>query len=248
MSAASKMDFRVSISDELAARMPAREFFALPMRSLPMDDIAMQAYPTLPDIAVKPGLDPTIQLVLHGRGSPRREELEAFISTEYRQHFGANITEFMPTFLAVHDKRDRICAAVGCRSAALESLFLEVYTNKPIERLIAERLAVHVPRQQIVEIGSLACRDGRAAMSIIRALVPYLIDAGFSWVTFTGADTVVKVLRHLNLKPCVLCVADSAMLGSARFDWGSYYDHGPVVMAGRLLDGVHSLESLPSVQ
>ena len=85
-------------------------------------------------------------------------------------------------------------------------------------------------------------------MGIVRALVPYLIGAGFTWVAFTGADTVVNVLRRLNLEPLRLCVADCRKLGAARFAWGSYYDHDPVVMAGRLLDGVEALDSIPGVQ
>jgi hypothetical protein len=188
------------------------------------------------------------RLVLHGRGSPRRAELESFIRSEYREHFDADVREFMPTFLALHDATDRIVAAVGCRSAALEPLFLEIYTDKPIESMIAERAAVRIPREQIVEIGSLACRDARSAMAIIRALAPYLINAGFSWVAFTGADTVVRVLRRLRLLPIALCVADSSRLGAARAAWGSYYEHDPVVMAGRLLDGIGAPDDLPDVQ
>jgi hypothetical protein len=196
----------------------------------------------------EPALDSRLQLVLHGRGSPRRAELETFIREEYRQHFEADVREFMPTFLALHDAAGRICAAVGCRSAALEPLFLEVYTERPIETMIAERTSVHVPREQIAEIGSLACRNGRSAVAIIRALTPYLIDAGFSWVAFTGADSVVKVLRRMKLEPLELCVADCSKLGPSGSAWGSYYEHDPVVMAGRLLDGIEALDSVPGIQ
>lgn len=197
---------------------------------------------------VKPAVDQRPQLVLHGRGSPRRAELESFIRDEYREHFDADVREFMPTFLALHDATGRISAAVGCRSAAFERLFLEIYTDKPIEAMIAERACVNVPRKQIVEIGSLACRDGRGAMAIIRALSPYLIDAGFSWVAFTGADTVVAVLRRLRLEPVELCVADASKLGPSRSAWGSYYEHDPVVMAGRLLDGIKTLDDVARIQ
>ncbi|HSG66144.1 MAG TPA: thermostable hemolysin, partial [Gammaproteobacteria bacterium] len=165
----------------------------------------------------------SLRLVPHGRGSPRRREIEAFIRAEYREHFGADVREFMPTLIALHDTTDRICAAVGCRSAALEPLFLEIYADEHIESLIAERTGVAVRRERIVEIGSLACRDGRAAFAIVRALVPFLIGAGFTWVAFTGADTVVSVLRRLKLEPLALCVADGRKLGAARHTWGSYY-------------------------
>jgi len=188
------------------------------------------------------------QLILHGRGSPLRAELERFISDEYRKHFDADVREFMPTFLALHDATGRISAAVGCRSAAFEKLFLEIYTDKPIEAMITERVSVEVPREQIVEIGSLACRNGRSAMAIIRALSPYLIDAGFSWAAFTASSTVVTVLSRLRLEPLALCVAHSSKLGPSRSAWGSYYKHDPVVMAGRLRDGIEALDDVPRIQ
>jgi hypothetical protein len=54
---------------------------------------------------------------------------------------------------------------------------------------------------------------------------------------FTGADTVMNVFRHLGLAPRELCIADPQLLGDARHDWGTYYDHEPRVMAGRIQDG-----------
>jgi hypothetical protein len=154
----------------------------------------------------------------------------------------------MPVLLARHDPTGRIRAVVGYREAADERLFLENYTAKPIEAVIAERLGVTVPRARIVEIGSLACRDGRDATSMVRALVPHLMAAGFSWVVFTCADTVRNVLRRLALEPHVLCPADGTALGPAMHAWGSYYDHHPVVMAGRLLDGAEALDAKLRVQ
>jgi hypothetical protein len=126
---------------------------------------------------------------------------------------------------------------VGCRAAAAEPLFLETYTREPIEMALAARNGFLVPRERIVEIGSLACRNATAAIAIVRALVPHLLAAGFTWVVFTGADTVMNVFRYLGLAPRALCPADPLLLGDARHEWGSYYDHRPHVMAGRIEDG-----------
>jgi hypothetical protein len=71
-------------------------------------------------------------------------------------------------------------------------------------------------------------------------LVPYLLDAGFSWVVFTGADTVMNVFRYLQLSPLPVCPADPLLLGATRHEWGSYYDHHPQVMVGRIRDGVRA--------
>jgi hypothetical protein len=187
-------------------------------------------------------------LVSHPRGSGRRHEIEEFVRREFRDHFGADLKHFMPQLVALHAPDGAVRAVVGCRSAAHESLFLETYTIRPVEKLIAERVGIAVPRAEIVEVGSLACRNGRAATEIVLALVPALIEAGFTWVVFTGADTVRNVFRRLRLVPHALCAADQTLLGADRQDWGRYYDHNPIVMAGRIADGLAVLETPTGIQ
>ena len=183
-------------------------------------------------------------LVRHSLRSPQRALVEEFVRREFRTHFGARIRHFMPELLGLHGKDGAIRAAVGCRGAATEHLFLETYTRKPIEIALAERNGFWVPRERIVEIGSLACRNASAAIAIIRELVPHLLGAGYSWVVFTGADTVMNVFHYLGLTPRELCPADPLLLGAARHEWGTYYDHDPRVMAGRIEAGASALYPL----
>jgi hypothetical protein len=185
----------------------------------------------------------TTGLVCHGVCSPQRALLEDFVRREFLTHFGARIRQFMPELLGLHGPDGTIRAAVGCRAAAAEPLFLETYTREPIEHALAALNGFFVPRAEIVEIGSLACRSATAAVAIVRTLVPYLLQAGFTWVVFTGADTVVNVFRHLKLAPRALCPADPLLLGDARHDWGTYYAHEPQVMAGRIADGLGAVRS-----
>lgn len=182
----------------------------------------------------------TDTLERHDRASTRRTPLERFIRDEFLAHFGAHVCHFMPELLALRGVDGAIRAVVGCRAAAAEPLFLETYTREPIEAALARRNGFFVPRERIVEIGSLACRNATGAVSIVRALAPHLIQAGFAWVVFTGADTVMNVFRHLGLSPRALCPADPKLLGDARYEWGSYYDHNPHVMAGRIEDGLRA--------
>jgi hypothetical protein len=193
--------------------------------------------PLFDTTAIPQRLAATTGLVRHGATSPQRATLEEFVRREFRTHFGARIRQFMPELLGLHGPDGSIRAVVGCRPAAAEPLFLETYTREPIEIALASLNGFSVPREDIVEIGSLACRNATAAVAIVRSLIPYLLRAGFSWVVFTGADTVMNVFRHLGLTPSALCPADPALLGDARCDWGTYYDHEPHVMAGRIADG-----------
>jgi hypothetical protein len=186
-------------------------------------------------------------LIAHSRRSGERRRLEEFVKREFAIHFGARVKHFMPLLLGLHDSTGGVRAVVGCRSAAEAPLFLETYTRMPIESTL-ETLGVDAARDEIVEIGGLACRDARAAVDIVGALIPYLLEAGFSWVVFTGADTVKSVFRRMRLVPMVLCRADPALLGPERNDWGSYYDHHPEVMAGRLCDGRAALRAAAFAQ
>lgn len=176
----------------------------------------------------------------HDGASMQRAPLESFIRDQFLAHFGARVCHFMPELLALRDVDGAVRAVVGCRAAAVEPLFLETYTREPIEVTLARRNGFLVSRERIVEIGSLACRNATGAVAIVRALVPHLIQAGFAWVVFTGADTVMNVFRHLGLSPRALCPADPKLLGDARYEWGSYYDHDPHVMAGRIEDGLRA--------
>lgn len=180
----------------------------------------------------------------HSRASEDRRKLEEFIRSEFLDHFSAEITEFMPSLVGLYGAEDSVLAAVGCRSAHDERLFLETYMDQPVETVMSRKLGVAVGREEIVEVGSLAARNGRAAMFIVQALVPYLLEAGFSWVVFTGTKTVVSVFERLRLRPHPLCTADKSRLTEdQQRAWGNYYDHQPVVMAGRLFDGITALSA-----
>jgi hypothetical protein len=199
-----------------------------------LDHASPAFVPSLP-LTIPPRSAPVLER--HDRTSASRAELEGFVRDEFRAHFDARVTQFMPLLLALRTSSGALRAVVGCRAAAHEPLFLETYTRQPIESAIARHTGLVIARERIVEIGSLACRSAGGAIAIVQALVPHLLTAGFSWVVFTGATTVMNVFQYLGLAPAPLCPADPLLLGEARHAWGSYYDHAPQVMAGRIADG-----------
>lgn len=184
------------------------------------------------------------RLAVYDTSSPRRLEVESFIAAAFNKHFHAHVSSFMPVLLVLHDGLGSPVAAVGCRDAASQRLFLEQYTRQPIETLLSDRLGVTVSRQHIVEIGNLACAGARAALTIVRQLILFLIHAGYRWAAFTAADTVIGVFRRLHVLPHALCRADKALLEGGHDDWGTYYEHAPTVMAGRLIDGLSAAPPL----
>ena len=109
--------------------------------------------------------------------------------------------------------------------------------------MIARRFGERVEREHIAEVGNLATRGGRSALKVIAGLLPELIERKFSWVVFTGAQGVRNLFQRLHLLPYAVCIADKKLLGEEQHIWGTYYDHNPIVMAGRLRDGISAIQA-----
>lgn len=173
-----------------------------------------------------------------------RRCVEDFIHDVFARRFAAKIDAFLPRLVATRDASGNVNAAAGYRSAGEERLFLEQYLDRPIEQIIDANYGEAIERTRIVEVGNLATVGGRAAIDLVANLIPHLMVQGFRWVVFTGNDAVRNLFQRLHLFPFAICTANAASLGDSRSAWGSYYDHHPIVMAGRLYDGATAI-SLP---
>ena len=56
------------------------------------------------------------QLRLHHPGDPGRDEVEAFIRGVYAERYGADLRQFAPVLVSLHDEQG-LAAAVGYREA-----------------------------------------------------------------------------------------------------------------------------------
>lgn len=167
-------------------------------------------------------------------GDPLRERVERFVRDAFFRVHRARIRTFMPTLLALADAGGEICAAVGCRSAAREPLFLEQYLDAPIERIIAARVGGHTPRAAIVELGNFASRNSHIAGALIARLPRFLIGQRYLWLAFTATRAVRRILRHRGAHPMDLGAASLDRVAAHADDWGCYYESDPHVMAGYL--------------
>jgi hypothetical protein len=176
-----------------------------------------------------------------------REDVETFIHQVFSDSYGANITSFLPDLFALRSSKGSIMAAVGMRVAGVEPLFLETYLDKPIEQVIYDvtpSSAQHPNRKDIIELGNLTAVHPGSARLIIIAMTTLLYHAGFKWVSFTAVPTLVNSFKKLGLDPVLLGHADKEMLAhDAKAEWGGYYDHQPMVFAGRIADGYKALEN-----
>jgi len=175
----------------------------------------------------------TTELKIHPVGAPARAAIEAFIQQRYAQRYGARVQGW-PPFLASLEIDGETVAAAGYRDAN-EPLYLERYLPAPIETCLAQPVMGVPSRARIVEAGTFAATQSGAGRLLVPMLATHLHQEGYEW----AVTTVTQALRHLFLRlglaPQFLGEARREQLPpEERADWGSYYDHDPVVLAARL--------------
>jgi hypothetical protein len=173
--------------------------------------------------------DPEVKIELIGEVDAQRRDVERFIQVVFRRMYGAKISHFLPYLLGMQQEGKTI-AALGVRPANLGKLFLENYLNRPIENVLAAKLARPIDRKRIIEVGNLASVRGGGARALIVTLTAYLYGAGYEWTVFTATAQVRNNFTKLGIELTYLAAADKECLGEAKKDWGSYYEQTPQVM------------------
>lgn len=173
-------------------------------------------------------------------GDPLRPELEAFIGEVYRRRHGARVRAFMPVLVSLRDASG-IVAAAGYRCAGDSPLFLERYLDAPVESLLAAAQGAAPDRAAIVEVGHLAAARAGEGRRLILALGPHLARQRFQWVVGTLTRELRSLFLRIGVTPLTLGPADPAALGEQAADWGTYYEHAPLVLAGHLPQALRHL-------
>ena len=198
----------------------------------------------MPQTLLKEPLPAPVQLRQYGPTDPERPRVEAYIRRIYAERYQAQVKEFAPMLVGLHDCDGTLVAAAGYRDADTGMLFLERYLDHSIDPLISAAAGQAVERGAIAEVGNLAASDtGSARLSII-AITYLLAMGGLEWVTFTGNIGLVNSFHRLGLKPVTLCAADPERLGEERHHWGSYYESQPWVHVGNIRAGFIHLRNI----
>jgi len=178
-----------------------------------------------------------VEIDLIGEGEQGRTEVERFIKLVFRRAYNARISHFLPYLLSMR-QGSQMLAALGIRPAAEGELFLESYLDAPIENSLAAHFKCPVDRSRVVEIGNLSSTHGGGARALIVTLTAYLSGAAYEWAVFTATPKVRNNFAKLGIELVPLAQADKTRLGEDQHNWGSYYDQGPMVVAGRIAHGV----------
>ena len=135
--------------------------------------------------------------------------------------------------VSLADHNGEVIAAAGYRPGDWGPLFLEQYLSAPIETYLVQGPTTLPERNRLVEVGHLAATRTGAGRRLILLLGPHLAALGFQWVIGTLTQELRQLFLRLGVVPLSLAEADPALLGAEISRWGSYYDHCPVVLAGR---------------
>lgn len=188
----------------------------------------------------EPGTDDE-GLRLHLPHDARRAVVEGFIRGVYGRHYGATVPAFAPVLVSLTGPDGEIVAAAGYRSAAAGPLFLERYLGEPVEAALARHALRPLARREVVEIGHLAASRPGAGRRLMLLLGPHLAQARFRWAVATLTQELREMIARMGIEPLALAPADPAVLAAEAAQWGSYYDHRPVVVAGEIQPAVRRL-------
>lgn len=169
---------------------------------------------------------------VHREGSRARVEAQRFVQRVYAAHYDATVRTWAPVLVTLEED-GAVQAAAGYRVAAAP-LFLERYLPQPVEAAIARHAGARVARGSIVEIGHFASARPGAGRRLMALLGRHLAGQGHAWAVSTTTEELRLIFRRLRMRTVELGRADPAMLGDGAADWGSYYEHAPLVMAGEI--------------
>ncbi|MDO8827446.1 thermostable hemolysin [Methylophaga sp.] len=184
-------------------------------------------------------LFPHKSLCLIDNQSIEHMAVQAFISERFNQTFGAEIQHFLPYFIA-SQMDDVIDSAIGFQPVQQQPLFLEQYLAHPIEKTLKLH-GIQTSRSDIVEIGNLAASFNSGSPLLFILLAAVLQQANYKWVVFTATRQVRHLIARLQLTTFTLGEADPQLLIDKTQQWGSYYSHQPVVLAGNLPTAIEHL-------
>ncbi|MBI3438479.1 MAG: thermostable hemolysin [Proteobacteria bacterium] len=166
-------------------------------------------------------------------GHPLRRHAEALIEQVYAASFRVEITSHYPVLVGVVDEDGAVVAAAGCRRSSEQPLYLEHYLDDPVETALSVAEGFDVRRTQIAEIGNLAT-VGVGSSLLFPALARYLQNEGATHAVATATRRLRRAFAAFGFCAGELAIARQARLPSAGGDWGSYFEHEPVVVWGRV--------------
>jgi len=158
---------------------------------------------------------------------PDRPQAEDCVRSVYQSHFGANPGTLASRLAVLFGPDDGVLCAAGMRDTS-ELLFSEQYLDEPVEQTASALMGRDVARGEIVEISTLAAMKSCSVGLFLSNFVNETRATGATTLLFTATRRLRIYLRRNGVGVMELAPARPHRISNAR-NWGSYYDHNPVV-------------------
>jgi len=170
---------------------------------------------------------PPRPLLIHPQ-HPDRAEVEALARDIYAREYGANITVFADTLVALPAPNGGYQAVAGLHIGG--GFFSEIYLERPIEVLLSDHWQPPAARSEIAEVTTLAANHPCASHTLIAAITGYLRDQGVRFAFFTVTERLHMMLMRVGVPAQYLASASHDKVSNPQ-DWGMYYATNPRVVA-----------------
>lgn len=182
---------------------------------------------------------------LHSPYQVGRGSVETFIWKGFKKHYQADIQHFLPNLISIGPEEKAI-SALGFRSAARTSLFIEQYLDLPIESYFQNESYLkyascfkndfylkdeYIKRHQIAEIGNLYGTNKLMTCQLFVITALALSRAGFIKLVFCATPQVKTTMQALQMTTQFIAKADPERIGSQIDCWGEYYKTSPELLA-----------------
>jgi hypothetical protein len=171
------------------------------------------------------------------QGSVRRNEAEAYIAEAYANVFDADLKSFYPFLVTLHDREHNVLGAVGARSAADQSLYIENYLDQRVECAIAAQSGP-VCRDQVVELGNLAIGNTASTYLFLAMIGEWLHQHEMQWIVFSLTAPLRRMLQRSEVPLLELARSERARAPVDGNAWGRYYELDPRVCAVPVNEGL----------
>lgn len=160
------------------------------------------------------------------------------VTRRYLHVYGAQVRAFYSETMAV-SREGNPRAVLGYRRAGAEKLFLERYLDAPVETCVSQALGRPMPRESVIEIGSLAADDAFAMVALWASAAN---DLGGSCEVAVATLTAPlrRMFTRIGVPLHVLAAATLERVGDTG-EWGSYYESEPMVCAGLIAPGQQAI-------
>lgn len=172
--------------------------------------------------------------------SALRPAVETMVRTVFYTEYGARIAAFPERMIVVLDDTGAPRCAAGLRDAKT-GFFSEQYLAQPLEQAVAAAAGRAVPRDAVLELGSVAASRPGALLMLLRGFAHIGLDSGYRWGVFTATNRLRRLAQRFAIEIADLGPASASCVPNPQ-DWGRYYQNDPRVCAVEGLPAEERLE------